>query len=80
MTVILSTVSRIFNKGWVQKREAKLGKNQRPEELLVGTLFFWTQQNKASPSTSGNSVTHAWGSGYGGVTMAAVSAQSASQH
>ncbi len=76
----MTVVRRTFNKGCVRTRKAKLGKNQRLEELRLATLFFWTQRNKASPSESGNSVTRLEGTrlaGYDGSTTAAVSAQSA---
>lgn len=73
-------VKRTFNKGPCERMQAKLGKNQRPEEQRLGTLFFWTQRNKAFPLQSGNSVTLSQGSGLAGYdgTKAAVSAQRAS--
>lgn len=80
MTVRCTTaVRRIFNKGSAGRIQAKLGKNQRPEEPRLATLFFWTQRDKGCPFESGISVTHSQDThltaGYDGTT-AAVSAQS----
>ncbi|WP_135807424.1 DUF5131 family protein [Halorussus marinus] len=46
---VVTRVRRIFNKGRLRSRQAKLGKNQRPEEPWLATLFFWTQRNKSFP-------------------------------
>lgn len=83
MTVSCATVvRRTFNKGRLRTKKAKLGKNQRPEEPRLATLFFWTQRNKPCPSTSDNSVSRSQGTRLAGYddTKATVSAQLASQH
>lgn len=73
---------RTIYKIGVRTLEAKLGKNQRPEERGLVTLFFGTRRNKAYPSKSDISVTYLQGkhAGYGGVITTAASAQLVDQH